>query len=342
MGRFGRIVLRGVGALIVLLSSAWAALALWYQFPGSPAVKGAVVALWGLFALAAVIGVVIGRRKLPFIYVGGFAILLAWWMTITPRNDRIWADDVAMATRANVDPNNPDLITLTQVRHFDWRSETDYTPRWEARTYDLKRLAAVDMALSYWAGPKIAHTLVSFGFEGGDHVTFSVEIRKEKGEAFSEIGGFFKEFELSLIAADERDILRVRTNVRGEDVYLYRVGLSPAAMRSLFLAYTEKANGLADRPRWYNTITANCTTIVYEMVRLIVPGLPLDTQLLFSGYLPEYVYDVGGLAKGHSLEELRRTGRITERARAADRDPNFSQAIRDGMITFAPAASLPH
>lgn len=332
MGRFGRLVFRGLGALVVLLSGAWAALALWYQFPGPSIAKGAAVVLWCLLALAAVIALLLGHRKMPLLYVGGYAILLAWWMTIAPRNDRVWADDVAMATRAQTDPGNPDLITLTQVRNFDWRSETDYMPRWEARSYDLKRLASVDMALSYWAGPEIAHTLVSFGFEGGDHVTFSVEIRKEKGEAFSEIGGFFKEFELSLIAADERDILRVRTNIRKEDVYLYRVGLSPAAMRSLFLAYAEKANALADTPRWYNTVTANCTTIVYDMLRHIVPGLPLNTRLLFSGYLPEYVYDVGGLVKGHSLAELRRTGRITERARAADRDTNFSQAIRVGMI----------
>lgn len=290
------------------------------------------MAVWALLPLVAIIAVWLGRRKWALPYLGGFVVLLLWWVTIVPRNDRLWVDDVAMTTRAEVDPGNPELVRLTQVRNFDWRSDTDYTPRWEARTYDLSRLASVDLALSYWSSPAIAHTLVSFGFEGGEHVTFSVEIRKQKGQEFSEIGGFFKEFALSLIAADERDILRVRTNVRKEDVYLYRIGLTRPAMRSLFLAYVEQANSLADKPRWYNTVTANCTTIVYEMVKHIVPGLPLDYRLLLSGYLPEYIYNVGGLAPGHSLDELRRTGRITDRAIAADRDPHFSQAIRAGMV----------
>ncbi|MBN9081321.1 MAG: hypothetical protein BGP04_23855 [Rhizobiales bacterium 62-17] len=321
-----------LGILVILLSGAWGALALWYQFPGPPTAKTVAVVVWALLALVAIVALIMGRRKISLLYVGAFAVLLLWWVNIAPRNDRLWADDVAQTTRAEIDPGTPDIVRLTQVRNFDWRSETDYTPRWEARTYDLSRLSSVDLALSYWASPSIAHTLVSFGFEGGDHVTFSVEIRKEKGEDFSEIGGFFKEFELSLIAADERDIIRLRTNVRKEDVYLYRIGLTPQAMRSLFLAYAAKANSLADTPRWYNTITANCTTIVYEMVKHIVPGLPLDTRLLFSGYLPEYIKDVGGLVPGHSLEELRRTGRIADRAIAADRDPRFSQAIRTGMI----------
>ncbi|MDH7797229.1 MULTISPECIES: DUF4105 domain-containing protein [unclassified Beijerinckia] len=331
-GRVWRGILRGLGSFAIVLTAGWGALALWYQFPGAPVAKWTAVAVWALLALVAIVTLVLGQRKLPLLYLAALAALLLWWVNITPRNDRLWADDVARATRAEVDPGNPDIVRLTQVRNFDWRSETDYTPRWEARTYDLSRLATVDLVLSYWSSPAIAHTLVSFGFEGGDHVTFSVEIRKQKGQEFSEIGGFFKEFALSLIAADERDIIRLRSNVRKEDVYLYRIGLTRPAMRSLFLSYVDQANSLAETPRWYNTVTANCTTIVYEMVKRIVPGLPLDYRLLFSGYLPEYVYDVGGLVPGHSLDELRRSGRIADRAIAADRDPHFSQAIRAGMV----------
>jgi hypothetical protein len=192
------------------------------------------------------------------------------------------------------------------------------------------------MIMSYWTGPAIAHMLISFGFDDGEHVVFSVEIRREKIESFSEIGGFFKEFELSVIAADERDVIRVRTNVRGEDTYLYRVRMPVSAMRSLFLGYVDEANTLARAPRFYNTITVNCTTLVYQMMQRIVGYLPWSYRLLFTGYLPAYVYRVGGLDQRFTLDELRTLGRITERARQSDRSSTFSADIRRGIPALDP------
>jgi hypothetical protein len=266
-----------------------------------------------------------------------FAALLVWWWQILPSNNRRWADDVAQMTTGVVEG---DRVTLRNVRNFDWRSKTDYTQRWETRTYDLRRLTSLDMILSYWSMPAIAHVLISFGFDDGEHVVFSVEIRRERTESFSEIGGFFKEFELSVIACDERDVIRVRTNVRGEDDYLYRIRMPVADIRSLFLAYVSQANDVARKPRFYNTVTANCTTIIYHMVKRIVGHLPLDYRLLLSGYLPGYVYKVGGLDTRHSLEELRALGRITERAQQSDRRPTFSADIRAGIPPLEPLAKV--
>lgn len=324
---FGRTLL----SLAVLLTSLWACLALWYQLPGPAAVKVGAGLLWAGFGLAAIALAWRGRAARALLsYAVGFALLLGWWGTIVPSQDRVWADDVA---RQVVSHREGSVVTLDNVRNFDWRSDTDYTPRWETRRYDLVHLRSTDVSLSYWSGPAIAHTLVSFGFDDGRFLTFSIEIRKERGESFSSIGGFFKQFETSLVAADEHDILRVRTNVRGEDVYMYRVQLPQGAMQSLFLAYLDEGASLVRAPSFYNTLTANCTTIVYALARRIVPGLPTDWRLLASGYLPEYLHDVGGLAPGQSLEALRAAGRITERAKAADRAPaaDFSQAIRQGM-----------
>jgi hypothetical protein len=320
---------RAAWTLVLLLSSLWAVPALHYRLP-LPAPWASVLAgAWALFAPAAI--VLLWREGVArpvLTYAVAFALLLGWWVRIVPSDERVWADDVARHLQAQVEGS---VVLLSNVRNFDWRSDTDYTPRWETRRVDLDRLRTVDMALSYWMGPAIAHTLVSFGFDDGQQLAFSIEIRKERGESFSAIAGFFKQYELSLVAADERDILRVRTNVRGEDVYLYRVQLEPAAQRALFLAYLAEADALARQPRFYDTLTANCTTIVYEMARRIVGGLPLDWRLLASGYLPEYLHGVGGLAPGHSVEQLRSAGRITERAQAADADPRFSQAIRRGV-----------
>ncbi|OHV08721.1 DUF4105 domain-containing protein [Kushneria phosphatilytica] len=343
-------LLRLLLALAVLIATAWGCGALWFQLPGPVALRFGVITLWCTLALATMAGISrvhwqrLRRWSLAG-YLAALFALLGWWQTITPHNDRDWAPDVA---RQLTFERQGSHITLHNVRNFEWRTLDDFTPRWETREYDLDRLRSVDMLVSYWMGPAIAHTLVSFGFSDGRYLTFSVEIRRERNEDFSTFGGFFREFELSLIAADERDIVRTRTNMRGESVYLYRVGLPQPAMRQLMLAYLDTARELRDHPEFYNTLTSNCTTLVFDMLRPIVPGLPLDYRLLLSGYLPGYVYDLGGLDTSRPLATLHRLGHINARARASDignhAATDFSRAIRRGVpaadgTLIAPPAS---
>jgi Domain of unknown function (DUF4105) len=318
----------------VAASTGWGCFALWYQAPGGRVLKSGAVAAWATLGVATLIALWQHRSMsaIPCFAVV-LAILLVWWHRLRPSNDRVWADDVAQMTTGTVEGTR---VTLHNVRNFDWRTRTDYTQRWESRSYDLQRLDSVDMILSYWSYRAIAHVLISFGFEEGEHVVFSVEIRREKSEGFSEIGGFFKEFALSIIAADERDVIRVRTNIRGEDDYLYQIRLPIPAMRSLFLAYVEQANSLVLTPRFYNTISVNCTTLVYHMVKHIVGFLPWDYRLLLSGYLPTYVYRIGGLDTRYKLEELRAFGCITQRAKNSGRSDTFSADIRQGMPRIDP------
>jgi hypothetical protein len=318
-----------VATLIMGLAALWGAFALGYQAPGGWALKGLCVLLWTGLSLATLIALWQGRGTPAWLaFIAAFAVLQVWWERIPPSNDRLWDDDVAQMTSGKIIGSR---IILHNVRNFDWRTDTDYVQRWETRDYDLDRLNSVDMILSYWRGPAIAHMLVSFGFDGGERVVFSVEVRRQKSQRYSEIGGFFKEFGLSVIAADERDVIRVRTNVRGEDDYLYRIRMPLSAMRSLFAAYVEEANTLVKAPRFYNTITVNCTTLVYHMMRRIVGRLPLDYRVLLTGYLPGYVYHVGGLDRRYSLDELRTLGHITARAKLADDSAGFSADIRQGI-----------
>jgi hypothetical protein len=327
--RILRIALLALVTVIVGVAAIWGVFALWYQLPGHHALKAVGVTMWVALGCATLIAMWSRRIAQGVLgFSAAFAILLVWWHRIPPSNDYIWADDVAQMTSGTVDGQR---VTLQNVRNFDWRSDSDYTQRWETRRYDLDKLRSVDMIMSYWSGPAIAHMLVSFGFEDADYVVFSVEIRPQKGESFSEIGGFFKEFGLSIVAADERDVIRVRTNVRGEDDYLYRVQMPVSAIRSLFLAYIDQANNLVHAPRFYNTVTANCTTLVYHMMKRIISPLQWNYSLLLTGYLPEYVYRIGGLNSHYSFQELRARGRITERAKAADRSPSFSTDIRRGV-----------
>lgn len=318
-----------VAVCVVAALALWGAFALWFQLPRRRSLQVTGVFLWLAFSVACVVDALRSSAPVGWVVFGvTFAALLWWWHLVEPSNNRDWADDVARMTTGVVEG---DCVTLHNVRNFDWHTRAEYTQRWETRSYDLRGLCSVDMILSYWSMSAIAHVLVSFGFDGGEQVVFSVEIRREKMEKFSEIGGFFKEFELSIIACDERDVIRVRTNVRGEDDYLYRIRMPVSNMRSLFLSYVNEANELARTPRFYNTLTVNCTTLVYQMMKRIVGRLPLDYRLLFSGYLAGYVHKVGGLDPRYSLEELRRLGRITDRARESDRRASFSADIREGL-----------
>jgi len=315
-----------LGSLVFALLAAWGGFALWFQLPAAVWARKLAVVAWVLFCVGT-LGLWWWHRHLPVLapWLLALVVLMGWWSTIKPSHDRVWADDVARMVTGKVEGS---IVTLDQVRNFDWRSDTDYTVRWEPRSYDLDQLRSVDVAMSYWMGPAIAHTLVSFGFADGRYLTFSIEIRKERSESFDGLAGFFKKYETVLIAADERDILRVRTNARGEDMWLYRLKMQPATMRSLFMAYLKEGDELKRTPRFYNTLTANCTTIVFEMARHISPGLPLDWRLLASGYLDRYLYDIGALAGQGDFATLRRQAHITAKARAADKSEDFSSRIR--------------
>lgn len=323
-----RTLLLSLGTLIIILSCVWAGMALWFQLPWPASGRVALISVW-LGAVAAMLWLIwAGNTGLGLVgYAVLFGLLLVWWGRLEPSHERDWADDLARITQGDIDGQQ---VTLHNVRNFDWRSNEDYDVHWETRHYDLDRLMSVDLITSEWGMRGIAHILVSFGFDDGEFITFTVEIRRERDESFSAIGGFFKQFELNVLASDERDAVRVRTNVRGEEAHLYRVEMPEHAMRDLFVAYVEEANRLAAQPRFYHTVTANCTIIVYNMMEQIVDGLAIDARLLLSAYLPSYVKDVGGLVDA-PMEELKARGNFTERARQAEDDDNFSRVIRQGV-----------
>ncbi len=296
-------------AVMAVAGAAWGALALWFQSPARGGARALAPLAWLLLAAAALAGLAWGHRLPAIVFGAMLLILLAWWIWgMRPSNDRDWMPEVARTTYGEVDG---DRLTLHNVRNFDWRSRSDFDARWETRRYDLSKLASVDLALSYWGRPAIAHALVSFGFTDGQYVVFSVEIRRKRNDTFSEIGGFFRQYELSVLASAEEDSLRVRTNVRGEDGYLYRIHMPAGAPRKLLLSYVDTATRLRRQPRFYNTLTANCITIVYRLADRIVPGLPLDYRLLLSGYLPDYLYRLGGGGGGPAPPGTRRSTRAT-------------------------------
>jgi hypothetical protein len=185
----------------------------------------------------------------------------------------------------------------------------------------------------YWAGKAIAHIMLSFGFASRDYVAVSIETRKERGETYSPLAGFFKRYELVYVIGDERDLIGLRTTYRSpqEDVYVYRLRAPRENIRRAFMDYIKTMNALRDRPQFYNTLTTNCTTGVALHSRVNPDAPRWSWKILLSGYVPEYLYDLGRVDTTRPFPELQRLSRVNERAHAADRDPAFSLRIREGL-----------
>jgi hypothetical protein len=321
-------------ALALLLLTAWASLALWYRLPApEPAriIAAGLFALLGLFTAGALFSRWRVRAILAFVVA--FVLIISWWSTIKPPAQADWAPDVARQVTGKRDG---DMLTLTNVRDFDWRSNTDFTERWTTRTYDLNKLRTVDFFMSYWSGPSIAHMMLSFGFEGGEQLAWSIEVRRRRNGEFSPLADLFKSNPLVIVAADERDVVGVRSNVRDEDVEIYRLRASPEAGRLLLLEYVADANALAEAPRFYNSITTNCTTTVAKMMRAVGDVVPFDWRLIVNGYLPDYAYDRRAIDTSVPLTELRKLSHIDERAKAAGLTEGYSEAIRIGVPSPTP------
>jgi len=330
--RITRILGRGLVWLMVVLLTLWAAAALYFDLPH--AWWRIPVFVVYLILVPSVMATVSSHRVGLLVAVVAFVCVLAWWLSLRPSNDRDWQPDVAQTAWAEVDG---DQVTIHNFRNCDYRTETDYTPHWETKTVYLSQMRGLDVFVTNWGSPWIAHPIVSFDFGDQGHVAMSVETRKEVGESYSAIRGFFRYYELIYTISDERDVVRLRTNYRkGEEVYLYHTRATPEQARTIFLDYLGRANRMRDHPEWYNALTNNCTTNIASHVAKIRAGKAIrwDWRILLNGKGDEMMYERGDLAGDLPFAELKQRADINPAARAADNDPAFSQLIRQGRPGF--------
>ncbi len=322
--RFFRFVAFAIGWAVVIVAVAWAFGALYFDFPRI----GALAAILFVVILLAAIIFVRGQLLKLAIVLGASAVVAGWWLTLKPSNDRAWQPDVSQIAWAEI---NGDEVTVHNVRNCDYRTDTDFTPHWETRTVRLSQITGMDVAINYWGSPWIAHPIVSFQFSDALPVCFSIETRKTIGQQYSTLEGFYRQYTLIYIVADERDVIRLRTNYRREDVYLYHTLASPAQARQRLREYINTVNVLHENPRWYNAVTSNCTTSIRTQ-RAVKLRAPWDWRILLNGKADEMLYQDHAIATGGlSFTELKQRSLIDARARAADDDPNFSHLIREGL-----------
>jgi hypothetical protein len=320
----GRVVFYAVATFVIAGMAAWMVGAIYYS-PLPVRLRTGIAAFVPVGTVLA-FGVFPKRRMAFAAFFVVFAIVVAWWLRIPASNDRDWQTEVSRTPWATVDG---DRVTIHDIRDFAYRTETDFTPRWYDRTLDLTKLDAGDLVASYWTSPAIAHIFVSFGFDR-DHVAISIETRKERGEPYSPLAGFFKQYELFYVVGAERDVIGVRTTYRqpNEDVYVFRTTVPRENLRRLFLAYIRSMNALHEHPGWYNTLTTNCTTGILFNSQVNPGHVPYSWKILLSGYTPRYVYEMGRLDTRLPFEELKRRSWVNARAQAADGATDFSQRIR--------------
>ncbi|HML74771.1 MAG TPA: DUF4105 domain-containing protein [Anaerohalosphaeraceae bacterium] len=319
-------LLRAILCLIMGIMALWASAAIYYSnLPGS-ATRIAAVVLF--FAVAA--GVFWTLR--PF-YKAALAFGLVWaviviaWLCIPPSNNRNWQPDVAVLPSAQIEG---DKVTVRNIRNCKYRTETDYTVSYYDQTFDLSKLQGADLFIIYWGSPMIAHTIMSFCFEDNQYLCISIETRKEAGEGYSAIKGFFKQYELIYIVGDERDLVRLRTNFRGESVYLYRLTAKPELVRQVLLDYLKSVNSLNQRPEWYNAMTQNCTTSIRGHTAPYAHG-KMSWKMLVNGYLDTLLYERRAIDTSLPFEQIKAASFINDRAVQAGDSPDFSKRIREGL-----------
>jgi Domain of unknown function (DUF4105) len=329
--------------LVVVFVGVAHAIAAWLYFS-----REARAWMWPLAWLLATAACVTTAQSDPILGYGMLAALVAvwtvWWVSLRPSKTRNWVPENRHQSAASL---HGDALTVHHVRNFEWTGKRAFVERWEDRKYDLAKLDAIDLFVCTWGDPRIAHTMVSFDFAGSPPLCFSIETRREVGEKWTATAGFMKSYELLMLAADERDIVKSRINLRGEDVRLYRVYSTPEMRRKIFNRYVAQLNRLSKQPRFYNTVFANCTIEIAMMVRAAGHAFPLDWRLLVSGYVAEFLYDLELLDLSRSFEELKAAADISAKSKAADAAPDYSRRIRVGLLDpqaaerARPAALIP-
>jgi Domain of unknown function (DUF4105) len=314
--------------VVVAVSFLWATAALYIDVR-VPALKIPLVVLY-----AAAVVAILAKYKLraysAFWCFACFCVVLVWWFTLKPTNQANWQPNVDRTAWIELDK---DRAIIHNVRNCDYQTETAYSNCWSDRTVNLSDLRGVDLFFTTWGVRWIGHPILSFDFGNGQHIAFSIETRYRVGQAYSAILGFFRQYELIFVVADERDVIRLRTNYRkDEEVYLYRGRLGPEEARGMFLAYVQYLNRLKSQPEWYNAATRNCTTTLdRQLSAKVADPQPWNYQFLVNGTLDKLMYDRGRLVtNGLSFDQLKEQGHINAAARAAGSSPDFSALIRAG------------
>ncbi|HEX4389441.1 MAG TPA: DUF4105 domain-containing protein [Steroidobacteraceae bacterium] len=333
-------LLVAMAVVAVVLATFWGVLALSFMHRRHSLAATLLALLFAALGVLTVGALASGARALPVL--GAFllacgSVYLAF-TRVRASNEREWKPSVAILPWATCEG---DRVTVHNIRNFSYRTSEDYTVAYYDRIFDLRDLASLDLIASYWTGRAVAHIFLSFGFGDSGQLAISIERRDERGARYSALRGLFKNYELIYVVADERDVIHLRTGVRTdpcEDVYLYPVHAQADDIRRLFLDYLREINALREQPAFYNTLCANCTANIWLHARVVGERLPYSWKILLSGFVPEYLYEHGGLGGRLPFARLKAVSRINDIARTLGPEADFSRDLRAALAARRAAA----
>lgn len=328
-----RLIIVVVIAPALLMIGIWSTLAIYFADVPDQNFRWALASSFAL-VFAASFFCFPRRRWTAMCLLAAFAAVLSWWLNLSPTHDRHWAPQAAVLPSATIDG---DLVTVRDIRNSEYRSSDDFTPRYYDKTFDLRKIRTLDFMICYRGDNETtAHSMLSFGFSGGEYLTVSVEARPQRGEEYTGIAGLFRKYELIYVLGDELDLIRSRTRFRNEKVYLYPTASPPDDVRTLFLEIIKRVNEIAAAPEFYNTVIHNCTTNLAASGRKILPPDPFDIRLLLNGRADEMAYDNGWIATEDSFAETRKRHYINQYVEGKGGAANFSRLIRPHLADSAP------
>lgn len=258
-------------------------------------------------------------------------LVLMRYLLLKPSNDRSWVNDNKRLANAEFEG---DYVIIKNIRDFNWRSTRDYDERWIEKKFNLTEVSKIWFVLEYFDPKKrqMAHTILGFEFKDGSRICCSIEVRRERGEKYHPIRGFFRQYELIYVWATESDAIGVRTRCRRKSVtHLFEaVVLGPGNERRMLESYLNRTNKLYEDPEWYNTITNTCTTNIVKHVNEVYPGrVPRAIAILLPGLSPKILYKNNLVKINSSLEKTLEESIIDSKAQTWDGVSDFGNLIRE-------------
>ncbi|MCH8518751.1 DUF4105 domain-containing protein [Candidatus Gracilibacteria bacterium] len=267
------------------------------------------------------------QRVFLLVFISGWFLLTMWWISQEPSLYRDWEEQDAIL--ADITWLSDNEVRIDNIRNHTWLSDSEFTPGYLSENYSLSEIERVYYSITPFSdrdGP--AHTMLSFSFSDGKHIVISAEVRKERGESFSILGGVMNQFELQYVIATEEDVIQLRTHYRKNEVYMYPILLEQDTLQLLFRSMLFRADKLSREPEFYHTFWNNCTTTILQHANALrTEKIAFNRYAFLPAHSDRLVYELGLIDTELSQSEARAYYRIDEIARQNTSLP-FSEVIR--------------